>query len=183
MYPNVGAYWGLEDVRVHDPMAFDRYVRYLEQNAGWNRADYYAKWSDAQSPLLDRLNVRYIVSDRELPGRPLVYAGRDGFIYENPTARGRFFSDSAEVTVDGSRVRVKAAQHALVKSSVPAYPGWTANVKLFESDGPFLAFMVPPGEHVVELQYRPRSFDLSLIVAAIATVALLVRTRRRRAPR
>lgn len=183
MYPNVGAFWGLQDVRVHDPMAWDRYVTFLEQHAGWNRADYYAKWNDASSPLLDRLNVRYVVSDRELPDRPLVYAGRDGFIYENPTARGRFFSDNADVTVEGNRVRVKTSQHALVKSSVPSYPGWRANVKLFESDGPFLAFLVPPGEHVIEVEYRPRSFYVSLIAAAIATIALLVRMRRRRAPR
>lgn len=183
MYPNVGAFWGVEDIRVHDPMAWDPYVTYLERNAGWNRADYYAKLNDPDAPLLDRLNVRWIVSDRELPGRPLVYAGRDGFIYENPTARGRFFSDHAEVAVEGNRVRVKASQHALVKSSVAAFPGWRASVPLFASDGPFLAFMVPPGEHVIEVEYRPRSFYLSLIVAAIATAALLVRMRRRRVPR
>jgi hypothetical protein len=183
MYPNVGAFWGLEDIRVHDPMAWDRYVTYLEQRAGWNRADYYAKFTDPNSPLLDRLNVRYIVSDRELPGRPLVYAGRDGFLYENPTARGRFYSDHAQVTVEGHRVRVKSTQHALVQSSVPNFPGWQASVPLFESDGPFLAFMVPPGEHVIDVEYRPRSFTHSLVVAAIATVALLARMRRRRAPR
>ncbi|HUR81157.1 MAG TPA: hypothetical protein VM733_10345, partial [Thermoanaerobaculia bacterium] len=183
MYPNVGAYWNLEDVRVHDPMAWDRYVTYLEQNAGWNRNDYYAKWSDPSSPLLDRLNVQYIVSDRELPGRPLIYAGRDGFIYANPTAKPRFFSDGAEVSVQGNNVHVKAAHNALVKSSVAAFPGWTANVPLFEADGPFLAFMAPPGEHVIELRYRPRSFTYSLIPAAIATAFLLVRMRRRRALR
>ncbi|HYC93970.1 MAG TPA: hypothetical protein VEO54_32520 [Thermoanaerobaculia bacterium] len=183
MYPNVGAFWGIEDVRVHDPMAFDPYVTYLERNAGWNRADYYAKWTDPDSPLLDRLDVRWIVSDRELSGRPLVYAGRDGYIYANPTARGRFFSDHAEVAVEGNRVRVKAARHALVKSSIANVPGWRASVPLFAADGPFLAFMVPPGEHAIEVAYRPRSFYLSLIPAAIATAALLVRMRRRRAPR
>lgn len=183
MYPNVGAFWGLEDIRVHDPMAWDRYVAYLERNAGWNRADYYAKFTDPDSPLLDRLNVRYIVSDRELAGRPLLHAGRDGFIYDNPTARGRFYSDHAQVTVEGRRVRVKSARHALVKSSVANFPGWRASVPLFEADGPFLAFMVPPGEHLIDVEYRPRSFTLSLIVAAIATAALLVRMRRRRALR
>jgi hypothetical protein len=179
MYPNVGAFWNLEDVRVHDPMAWDRYVSFLEKNAGWNRADYYAKWNDPASPLLDRLGVRWIVSDRELANRPLVYAGRDGFIYANPSAKPRFFSDGAEVAVEGNRVVVNARMHALVKSSVAAFPGWKANVVLFEADGPFLAFLVPPGRHVIELSYRPLSFTLSLIVAAIATGALLVRMHRR----
>jgi Bacterial membrane protein YfhO len=182
-YPNVGAFWGIEDVRVHDPMAFDPYVTYLERNAGWNRADYYAKWTDPNSPLLDRLGVRWIVSDRELEGRPLVYAGRDGFIYGNLTAKPLFFSDAASVTFDGTRVHVKATLHALVKSSIPHYPGWRASVPLFANDGPFLAFMVPPGTHAIEVAYRPRSFYLSLIPAAIATAALLVRMRRRRARR
>jgi hypothetical protein len=184
MYPNVGAIWGLEDIRVHDPMAVDRYVTYL----GWNRADYYAKLNDPNAPLFDRLNVRYIVSDRELRGRPLVYAGRDGFIYENPTAKARFYSDAAEVTIERAsaelyRLRVKAKQHALVKSSVVNFPEWRSSVPLFDADGPFIGFMVPPGEHVVDVEYRPRSFSHSLILAAIATVALLARTRLRRVPR
>jgi hypothetical protein len=188
VYPNIGAIWGFDDVRVHDPMALERYVQFLEQGAGWNRADYYAKWNDPRSALLDRLNVKYIVSDRELPDRPLVYAGRDGRIYENPTARPRFYSNAAQVTIerastDAYRLRVKAAKHALVESSVASFPGWQSSVRLFESGGPFLAFMVPPGEHVIDVAYRPRSFTISLIAAAIATAALLWQMRPRRAPR
>ena len=189
MYPNVGAFWGLEDVRVHDPMALDRYVRFLEANVGWNRADYYAKWNDASTPLLDQLNVRYIVSDRELAGHRLVYSGRDGRIYENEGARARFYSDAAEVSVvalkaDAYRLKIRAAQHALIASSVADYPGWTAGpYRVFAANGPFIAFLVPPGEHDVEVRYRPRSFSWSVIVAAIATAFVLWQTRRARRPR
>jgi hypothetical protein len=192
LYPNVNAFWGLDDVRVHDPMANARYVNFLANNVGWNRDDYYAKWNDASSPLLDRLNVRYIVSDRELPGRTLIYQGRDGWIYENATARPRFYSDAAEVTIlrasdDAYRLRVRAKRHALVASSVANFPGWRASVPLFETNGPFLGFMVPPGEHVIDVEYEPRSFSatlpLSLLtIAAVATAPVLSRRRRRLRP-
>lgn len=188
LYPNVGAFWGFEDVRVHDPMAFDRYVRYLQKNAGWNPADYYAKWNDPASPLLDRMNVRYIVSDRELPGRTPVYEGRDGRIYENATARPRFYSETADVTIvraaaDAYTLRVRATQHSLVASSVANFPGWRASVPLFDANGPFLGFMVGPGEQTIEVAYRPRSFYWSLIPSALAIAFVLWQTRRRRVPR
>ena len=188
VYPNVGAFWRFDDVRVHDPMAFDRYVDFLTKNAGWNPADYYAKWSDTRPALLDRMSVRYIVSDRELPGRTALYAGRDGWIYDNPTARPKFYSDSAEVTIvsaapDAYRLRVRAKQHALVTSSVAAFPGWRADPPLFEANGPFLGFMVPPGEHTIDVAYRPRSFYVSLIPSGLAIAFVLWQMRRRRALR
>jgi len=188
LYPNVGAFWGFQDVRVHDPMAFDRYVNFLAKNAGWNPADYYTKWNDPSSPLLDRLNVRYIVSDRELPGRKLIYEGRDGRIYENSTARPRFYSETAEVTIlraapDAYTLRVRAKQHALVASSVANFPGWQAGVPLFDANGPFLGFMVAPGEHTIEVAYKPESFSHSVILSALAIVFVLWQTRRHRVPR
>lgn len=94
LYPNTNAMFGLDDVRVHDPMAWNPYVQFLTKTIGWNASDYYAKWNDADTPLLDYLNVRYVIADRELPSpryRPL-YAGRDGRVYENTTALPRFFA-------------------------------------------------------------------------------------------
>jgi hypothetical protein len=94
LYPNVTAMWGMEDVRVHDPMADNRYVSLLAQVVNWNPGDYYAKWNDTASPLLDFLNVRYVIADRELtdPRYAQLYAGIDGWIYENRTALPRFYA-------------------------------------------------------------------------------------------
>jgi hypothetical protein len=173
VYPNTGALFGLEDVRVHDPMAFARYVDLLAKNVGWNPADYYAKWNDPASLLLDRLNVKYVVT-------------ADGRIVENSDARDRFYSDGADVTLARAsdteyRLRIHARQHALIASNIAAYPGWTAGAfRIFENDGPFLAFMVPPGEHDVTVEYRPRSFYWPLIPSALATAFVLWRTRRAR---
>lgn len=173
MYPNVGALWGLQDVRVHDPMAYGRYVDYLAKNVGWNPADYYAKWNDGDTPLLDRLNVKWIV-------------GEDGSIRENANVRERFYSDAAEVKIvrasdDAYLLRIRARQHALIASSIASYPGWTAgDFRVFEHDGPFVAFLVPPGEHDVTVAYRPRSFYWSLIPSALATAFVLWRMLRAR---
>lgn len=173
VYPNVNAMWGIDDVRVHDPMAYNRYVDYLVKNAGWNRADYYAKWSDGNTPLLDRLNVKWIIAD-------------DGSIRENANVRERFYSDTASVKIVHAstaeyRLHIRAKQHALIASSIASYPGWTAgDFRVFEHDGPFLAFMVPPGEHDVTVEYRPRSFYWPLIPSALAIAFLLWQTLRAR---
>ncbi|HEX7808870.1 MAG TPA: hypothetical protein VF608_09100, partial [Thermoanaerobaculia bacterium] len=94
LYPNTTAMFGLQDVRVHDPMAWNPYVAFLARTVQWNASDYYAKWNDAESPVLDYLNVRYVASERELPSPRYreLYAGRDGRVYENTTALPRFFA-------------------------------------------------------------------------------------------
>jgi len=97
LYPNVSAMFGIEDVRVHDPMADARYVKLLAQQVGWEPHEYYAKWNETNTPLLDYLNVRYVVTE---PAQELtdsarfapLYAGRDGRIYENRTMLPRFFA-------------------------------------------------------------------------------------------
>jgi hypothetical protein len=94
LYPNINAMFGLDDVRVHDPMAWYPYVQFLAKTVQWNANDYYAKWNDAETPVLDYLNVRYVIADRELtsPRYRQLYAGRDGRVYENTTVLPRFFA-------------------------------------------------------------------------------------------
>src|ERR1700737_2847522 len=58
LFPNTQAIFGFADVRVHDPMANARYTSFLERTIkGFNTWDYYMKWYDADTPLLDVLNV------------------------------------------------------------------------------------------------------------------------------
>jgi hypothetical protein len=93
LYPNAGAMFGLEDVRVHDPMADARYVDFLAEQVSWNPQEYYAKWNDTATPLLDFLNVKYVLTTSAIGDEryePL-YAGRDGRIYANRNVLPRFF--------------------------------------------------------------------------------------------
>jgi hypothetical protein len=97
LFPNAQAMYGFADIRTHDPMAFGRYLGLLRLTTNLETNEYFAKWSNAETPLLNYLNVRYIVGDSGLdPGDPrryqLVYDGRDGRIFENRDVKPRFFA-------------------------------------------------------------------------------------------
>lgn len=97
LFPNAQAMYGFADIRTHDPMAFGRYLGLLRLITNLETNEYFAKWSNAETPLLNYLNVRYMVGDPGLdPGDPrryqLVYDGRDGRIFENRDVKPRFFA-------------------------------------------------------------------------------------------
>ena len=96
LFPNVSALYGLEDVRAHDPMTNGRYVTFLTKVVNYDRNHYFAPWPDVYSPLLDYLNVRYLVVTPRgelAPSRwVLRYAGADGRIFENPSVLPRFYA-------------------------------------------------------------------------------------------
>jgi hypothetical protein len=193
LYPNTGAMFGFEDVRVHDPMANARYVGLLAREVGWDANNYYAKWNDTGTPLLDALNVKYVVTEpwRELPPPRyrLLYTGGDGRIYENRTVKPRFFSSDAEVEIvrarsDAYSLRIRAAREAFIDSSIAFYPGWRVRgATRVETGGVFLGFFVPAGRHDIEVRYRPASFYVSSAVALLTIGTLLVLSRRRPADR
>ncbi|HVR40353.1 MAG TPA: hypothetical protein VMU84_14750, partial [Thermoanaerobaculia bacterium] len=88
LFPNTNAIFGFADVRVHDPMANARYIDMLRRDAHYDTGTYYAKWNDADTPLLNTLNVRWIVTEpgRDVARHRLAYDGTDGRIYENVNA-------------------------------------------------------------------------------------------------
>ena len=57
------------------------------------------------------------------------------------------------------------------------YPGWQATVdgqpvEIFRANLNFRAVAVPPGEHVIVFEYRPRSFQVGAWISGLALVAL-----------
>ncbi|HUR79836.1 MAG TPA: YfhO family protein [Thermoanaerobaculia bacterium] len=94
-FPNVSAVYGYEDVRAHDPMTPGRYVSLLSLVTGYDPAEYFAPWTNWEHPLLDFLNVRYVVTSArgELPeGFRKIYDGSDGTLFENEEVLPRFFA-------------------------------------------------------------------------------------------
>jgi hypothetical protein len=96
LFPNTNAIFGIEDIRAHDPMANGRYLGTLRLLAGVNTDDYFAKWTNLDTRLLDYLNVKYVVGARNLTVKDtqryrLVYDGRDGRIFENTDVLPRFY--------------------------------------------------------------------------------------------
>ena len=97
LFPNTNAVYGLEDIRAHDPMANGRYLGLMRLATGLVTFDYFAKWDNTETTMLDYLSVRYLV------GRPgltledtaryhLIYQGKDGEIFENRNVLPRFFA-------------------------------------------------------------------------------------------
>jgi len=99
VYPNVNAMYGLEEVRAHDPMAFDRYMGFLVLTAGLKTGpDHYHPWfENVNASSLDFLNARYLMQG---PYEPMpdesrwkkIYEGIDGKIFENQRVLPRFYA-------------------------------------------------------------------------------------------
>ncbi len=107
-FPNLSAVYGIEDIRAHDPMSNGRYLAFLKLTADYEPWNYFAFLNDANKPVYDFLNVRYVVVE---PGTPvtdryaLIYDGRDGKILENRTVLPRFYSVRNVLPVDYARIR------------------------------------------------------------------------------
>lgn len=184
LFPNTNAMFGIEDARIHDPMEPAPYVHFIGSAI---THDYYKKWIDESTPLLDRLNVRWLMTE---PGHELTdttryvlrYAGPDGRLYENLHARPRFFGDSARVRIisasgDAYTLEVDAAKETLISSSVGWSRWWRVtgigNLANEHSNAPFLTFTVPAGHTTVRIRYVPVSFYAASLLALL-TAAVLV---------
>lgn len=96
LFPNLNAMFGLEDVRVHDPMANGRYLGILRVRGDYDPTNYFAKWDKLDSRMLDYLNVRYLIADdyeevKDYQRYQQIYKAKDGRIFENRDVMPRFF--------------------------------------------------------------------------------------------
>jgi len=187
LFPNTNAMFGIEDARVHDPMEPARYVHFI---GGAISHDYYKKLIDESSPLLDRLNVRWLMTE---PNHELVdtsryvlrYAGPDGRLYENLHAMPRFFAEGARVTItsasgDEYTLDVDAAKPTVVMSSVGASRWWKmftrrrgGEISASPRETTFLSFPIPAGHTTIRIRYIDVHFRIAWIVALL-TAAVLV---------
>ena len=179
--PNASAQYGLEDIRGSDPMSYESYTSVLKPIVVYDPSIDFDRVVNVQDPLLDRLNVRYLMTEPGVePGGRWrgVYRGADGSLFENPSAWGRFYvaEGQAEVAIERlgpSRyeVKVEAKTPVRIESSQPAGAGW--EVRGAERvDGAFVGFRVGRGNHTVRVAYRPASFWASVPVALAAAVFL-----------
>ena len=94
LMPNTSMVFGLSDVRGYEPVVPWRQATLFNRIEGGYRLNHYAILRSATSPLLDLMNVEYMVSDRELGGRwQLAFAEKDSPIrvYRNPNVLPRAF--------------------------------------------------------------------------------------------
>ena len=188
--PNASTQYGLEDVRGSDPMELASYAEFFRTFSVQEPGTDVKRVQDVDRPELDFLNVRFLLTepDAQLGGKwRLLYRGADGTLFDNSQAERRFFSATANIvsmTNDDPRVfhvRVRAASASMILSSEPNAPGWRATIDGRPAPirpGTFISFAVPAGQHQASIQYRPRTFYLSL--AALAAGVLLVALHGRR---
>ncbi|HOU13981.1 MAG TPA: oligosaccharide flippase family protein [Anaerolineae bacterium] len=103
---NTGMFYDLQDVRGYDslfPAQYARYMRWIEpQNELlYNRIAPFTQFSSLDSPLTDLLNVKYIITEEEipLPKYKLVYQDAAVRVYENLGVTPRAFTLPATATL------------------------------------------------------------------------------------
>jgi hypothetical protein len=180
LLPNTNAMFGIEDARIHDPMEPATYVRFI---GDWISHDYYKKWNDEATPMLDRLNVRWLMTEpnREITDSAryvLRYAGPDGRLYENLHVKPRFFADGANVTITRARgdaytLEIDAGKNTVIQSSVGWSRAWRVSGAEKRMDLEFLAFAVPAGHTTVRIRYVDVPFRVASIIALLTAAALL----------
>jgi O-antigen/teichoic acid export membrane protein len=103
---NVGSFYGMQDVRGYDSLFSTQYARYM----GWietqgmllyNRIAPFREFSSLDSPLVDMLNVKYIITEEEIPLPKYREVYRDDAVrvYENLGVAPRAFTLPATATI------------------------------------------------------------------------------------
>lgn len=96
LFPNTHVYFGHEDARVMEPIASARYAQVLRATMKYDTSQYYPGFHEPDAPILDYLNVRWLLTERGVqldPDRYTIrYDDKDGMIWENRSVLPRFFA-------------------------------------------------------------------------------------------
>jgi O-antigen/teichoic acid export membrane protein len=107
MNANVGMFYELQTVDGYDSLFSRRYADYMalieeQDELQYNRIASFSEWSSLDSPLTDLLDVKYVVTEVEIPNPKyqLVYRDDAVLVYENLAAMPRAFTLPASATVE-----------------------------------------------------------------------------------
>jgi hypothetical protein len=169
-----------EPVASEDGITLYRNPRALPRFFVVEQAELYARPAEGRARLLS--------ADFDPARRVLVRVEDDVALPPSPL-RGADASD-ARVELESAsphaiRLRVATERPAILVSTEVAYPGWQtrldgAIVPTLLVDTAFRGAALPPGEHVLEMVYVPRSFQLGLALSALSLVAAALVFRPRR---
>jgi len=107
MNANTGMFYDLQTVAGYDSLFSRQYADYMglieeQDELQYNRIASFSEWSSLDSPLTDLLNVKYVLSEVEIPNPAkyrLVYEDEAVRVYENLTVLPRAFSLPASAVV------------------------------------------------------------------------------------
>ena len=96
LFPGTNTFAGIEDIRTHDAVERRDYVDFLDRTCGYDPRPYFKHVRDVDAPVLDFLNVQFLVTDaaaeRSSDRWKLVYSGPDGRVFENRRFLPRVFA-------------------------------------------------------------------------------------------
>jgi len=103
---NSGMFYDLQDVRGYDSLFPAQYARYMgwiepQNELLYNRIAPFTQFASLDSPLTDLLNVKYIITEEEipLPKYALVYQDQSVRVYENLGVAPRAFTLPVQATL------------------------------------------------------------------------------------
>ncbi|MBN1886557.1 MAG: oligosaccharide flippase family protein [Thermoflexales bacterium] len=106
MNANTGWFYNLQDVRGYDSMFPKQYARYMsvidqQDELAYNRIAPVRQQAALDSPLLDLLNVKYVLSEQEIPNTKFtqVYSDNAVRVYRNEAVAPRAFTLPQACTV------------------------------------------------------------------------------------
>ncbi|MCB1033584.1 MAG: YfhO family protein, partial [Acidobacteria bacterium] len=166
LIPHSAAFFGLEDVRGYDPLAFAPYVEFSKTfsrlaRPGWGRIE---RWDH---PALDFLGVKFLFDHPTMyifhhPGALQVYEGEDALVFENPGAFRRLFRPAS--------VEVVASPEAAL-AKVPAIEDFGA-LALASGEGLPAPGTYPNGEMEISgLEVAPGRLAAEVEAGSLAVVA------------
>jgi hypothetical protein len=193
LLPNAAEQYRLEDIRGSDPMEWREYAEFFKRLEVPDSSIDVKRVTNADNPLLDFLNVRFLLTEpgaRLSPKWKRLYAGVDGELYENASVRSRFFGPpDVSIATREDRpgrytVRIQSSGPVLIASSVPAMNGWRVRVNdqvmpIQRVNGAFIGFAAGPGTTKAVVSYRPAAWTWSLgvLLAGIGALGRVISTR------
>jgi hypothetical protein len=176
--------FGLRDIHGSDSL---RVRRSFELVAGPELDQ--ANYPEPDSPLMDALGVRYLVTNRSVGDGWRLVNEAEAPIYENHDALPRAYVIEGEpgTPAGTARFEVDEPDRVVLRTEGAAagrlvlmdsyYPGWRARVDgqpaaVEDFSHGFRAVAVPPGERMVEMRYEPASFRVGMFVSLLALLAL-----------
>ncbi|MBN1231288.1 MAG: YfhO family protein [Anaerolineales bacterium] len=196
--------YGLELADGVDPLQLQSYVEYMEPATGVPQEGYsvtlppfnYQNGDPSTSnesflqdeQLLGDLNVRYIVSEYDLPLEHAQLVNKFGNtrVYELETFSPRVYTLLDDGTVEESKllswtpntIRLSATGGGKLILKEINYPGWKVMVDGNDTelvqDSLFREVFLPPGEHTVVFTFTPAVLNIGLVFAFLGWAVLLV---------
>jgi hypothetical protein len=125
----------------------------------------------------DPVAAARLVAGRQ-PADPLVaVVDQEVDLAQGPGRAGEI--RAVNFAIDAVHVEVASDNPHLVVFSVNNYPGWSATIdgrgaEIVTADASFIGVVAPAGEHDIELNFRPRRLNLSVLIFLVALLTAAI---------